>query len=243
MMVRGQAEFASGALVFPGGALEDGDRDPTLRERTPPGVQGLSDEDLALRIAAVREVYEECGVLLARPYGQPDVVGPARLEDIDTRHGTARAGHQIDISSLTESEDLELAVDLLVPFAHWITPAIRPIRFDTHFYLAPAPSDQVAVHDGTELVDSVWHTPSEFCAQADEGRWQLMFPTRMNLTKLARSARVVDAIKAARASDIVTVMPKGERVEKGRRLRIPPEAGYDLSEVVVDNLGRIVPES
>src|SRR6185369_1857295 len=114
------------------------------------------------------------------------------------RHGKTDAG----FAALVTAAGLELAVDDLVPYAHWITPVDRPKRFDTHFFLAPAAPDQIAVHDGRETVDATWATPDAVLRDADEKRVKLVFATRMNLVKLARSRTVADALAAARSAPI-----------------------------------------
>ncbi|HEY5090220.1 MAG TPA: NUDIX hydrolase [Polyangia bacterium] len=209
-------DFASGALVFPGGRVESDDRaiaDGTRGGRTP----GLDGDTLALRVAGIREAFEECGVLLARPRGARGLIDAARLTSVPPG---------ADFAALLDSEDLELATDLLTPFAHWITPPTMPKRFDTHFFLVPAPSDHLAVHDGAESVDSVWVTPERALAEAAEGRWKLVFPTRLNLRKLARWTNSAAAIEAASAAPIVTVMPEATRTPNGRLMHIPEAAGY-----------------
>ena len=139
--------------------------------------------------------------------------------------------------ALAEAEDLVLACDHLVPFAHWITPETQPKRFDTHFFLAVAPPDQEARHDGHESTDSVWITPADLVGAADAEAWYVMFPTRLNAQKVGRSATVADALAAARAGPVVTVMPRGRKVEGGRKLRIPAGAGYGMTEAFVDRRG------
>jgi hypothetical protein len=135
------------------------------------------------------------------------------------------------------SEGLVPAQDLLVHFAHWITPSHQPKRYDTHFFLAEAPAEHLAVHDGREAVESIWVTPSQALADADSGRFKLVFATAKNLEKLGRSGSVHEALEAARAATVVTVQPKGTRLEGSRRLmRIPEEAGYGGSEFIVDFL-------
>jgi 8-oxo-dGTP pyrophosphatase MutT (NUDIX family) len=244
MLVRHERlDFASGALVFPGGGVDPHDRAPALRERVPPALRDLEPGELALRVAAIREAYEECGVLLARPWGAGALVDGERLRRIDARYAEGRRRHELDLGQVAEEEALELACDLLVPFAHWITPATQPKRFDTHFYLTAAPLDHMAVHDGHESVESVWKEAATLCREADEGRWQVMFPTRMNLERVARSRTVAQALEAARRTPVVTVLPQlVERLEGGRRLRIPAEAGYGVSEVVVTSGGIVLPE-
>jgi len=228
-----QVDFARGALVFPGGKVDPTDREPILRERCSGAPD--SDEGWALAIAAIRETFEESGILLARPPAG-DLVSGERLREIETRHRDALNQGRTTIGEIIEAEDLTLACDLLVPFAHWITPEIAPKRFDTHFFLVAAPPDQVALHDGQESVDSTWTTPAAALADAEAGRWTIVFPTRLNLMKLARSPRVEEALATARTAPIVTVMPRVEQTEAGAMLRIPAEAGYDLVDAPLDHV-------
>lgn len=211
-----QIDFASGALVFPGGRVDPPDRDIAWGLRCG-GTPGLGGDPLALRVAGIREAFEECGVLLAHPRGANGLLGAARLRSVR---------RDADFAALLETEDLVLATEMLTPFAHWITPPMMPKRFDTHFFLALAPADQLAVHDGGEAVDSVWISPARALAEAGEGRWKLVFPTRLNLQKLARWTDSAAAIEAARAAPIVTVMPEATRTPTGRRMRIPAAADY-----------------
>src|SRR6185312_4420635 len=150
-----QIDAFSGALVFPGGKLEKADGDPGLRARCG-GADGVGDEELGFRVAGVREAFEECGVLLARRRGERAVIAAADLKSIEQRWRTKLAKDEASIVDLVEAEDLELATDLMTPYAHWITPTFAPKRFDTWFFIAEAPEDQVALHDGSESVESVW---------------------------------------------------------------------------------------
>ncbi|HXT08662.1 MAG TPA: hypothetical protein VN715_17225, partial [Roseiarcus sp.] len=148
------------------------------------------------------------------------------------RHGKSAAG----FAALAAG--LELATDHLVPYAHWITPVDQPKRFDTQFFLAPAAPGQIAVHDGREAVDAVWTTPRAALAGADAGRIKLVFATRMNLVKLARSATVAAALAASRAEAIVTVTPVIENTDTGRFIRIPEAAGYGAGRFAAGNIPR-----
>jgi 8-oxo-dGTP pyrophosphatase MutT (NUDIX family) len=231
-----QIDFATGAMVFPGGKLEDGDRSAALRGRTR-GCEGLGDADLALRAGAIRETFEEARVLLARRRGRPDLLSGPEVLALEARHRIALEAHSLAIDALAEVEDLELACDALVPFAHWITPEFMPKRFDTWFFLVAAPPDQVAVHDGHESVDSIWIRPQDAVAEAESGRRTIIFPTLLNVKKLGRSATVADAIAAARAGPIVTVLPTLADTERGRMMLIPAEAGYEISEAPIEAVG------
>ena len=147
-----QIDAFSGALVFPGGKLEEADGDPRLRARCG-GADKISADELKFRVAGVREAFEECGILLARKRGQRSLIGAADLKGIEERWRAKLAKDEASIVDLVEAEDLEIATDLMTPFAHWITPTFAPKRFDTWFFLAEAPEDQIALHDGSELVE------------------------------------------------------------------------------------------
>lgn len=229
-----QIDFASGALVFPGGSIDPGDREIAANPALFPPQPGLSAVDAALRVGALRETFEECGVLLARERGEGSLISAMRLRAIEQAWRVAMTAGEKSFADILTVEDLVLAPDALVAFAHWITPENMAKRFDTHFFLAVAPPDQVAVHDGEEAVDSVWISPRRAVMDTEAGIYKLVFPTQKNLEKLGRHATAAAAIAAARVAKIVTVQPVFEKSEAGVRfLRLPLEADYggDLFEV------------
>ncbi len=125
---------------------------------------------------------------------------------------------------------------MLAHFAHWITPRNQPKRYDTQFFLAEAPAEHLAVHDGAEAVDSLWITPRQVLTDTVSGRFRLVFATQMNLMKLAHYSTVSEAIEAARSATVVTVLPEATQIDATRRvMRIPIEAGYGAAEFMVDN--------
>jgi 8-oxo-dGTP pyrophosphatase MutT (NUDIX family) len=226
MVVRHHAiDSFSGALVFPGGKLEDADGDPKLKARCG-GADKISPGELKFRIAGIREAFEECGVLLARKPGQRSVIAAADLKAIEAKWRTKLVKNDASILDLVEAEDLELATDLMTPFAHWITPTFVPKRFDTWFFLAEAPEDQIALHDGSESVDSVWITPEAAMAEAKAGKRTLVHATTKNLELLAEGRTVTGALSQASERKIVTVQPWVETREGKRFLHIPEGAGY-----------------
>ncbi|HET6305414.1 MAG TPA: NUDIX hydrolase [Myxococcota bacterium] len=233
-----EIDFATGALVFPGGKLDPGDRDPRALARCARGPGPTDEAARALRVAAIRETFEEAGVLLARPRGSRALVDAARSREIGGRHRAGLLADAIALADVAETEDLELATDLLVPFAHWITPEFMPKRFDTHFFLVQAPPDQAAVHDGGESVDSTWATPAAALAEAEAGRRTIIFPTLLNLRKLGRSRSVAEALERARQGPIVTVLPRVERREGRAVVCIPAEADYGVTEATPTELDR-----
>ena len=140
--------------------------------------------------------------------------------------------------TLLEAEDLLLECQGLVRFAHWITPVFMPKRFDTQFYLVEAPADQLALHDGREAVDSIWTTVNDAITDQREGRRTIIFPTLAQLQKLGRSQTVSEAMLAARSETIVTVLPELKKREDGTMMLVlPADAGYDIVEAPVDNIG------
>ncbi len=226
-----QIDFASGALVFPGGKSHEGDHHPDWSENA----VGFSDFDAvqrSLRIAAIREVFEEAGILLARRRdgsGMGNQVAPLELRKaVDTG----------EVSFLSVVRDLDAQIDLkaLTVFARWITPPLTPKRFDTWFYAARAPEDQLAACDGRETVDAEWIAPNEVLRLADAGQRKVIFPTRMNVQLLAEARSAEDCISRALARPLVTVLPKVETRPGGQVLTLPPDAGYGVVEEPLDRV-------
>ena len=122
------------------------------------------------------------------------------------------------------------ACDLLVPFAHWITPSISPKRYDTWFYLAKAPEGQLGSHDNSETVASLWINPDQALAGAENKIYNIVFATRMNLRKLGKSDNVKLAMNLAQANKVITVEPEVINENNNITFRIPQEAGYDMEQ-------------
>jgi 8-oxo-dGTP pyrophosphatase MutT (NUDIX family) len=220
-----QIDFASGALVFPGGKSHGGDHDPAWAEH----VLGFGDfdpEQRALRIAAIREVFEEAGILLARRHDGSGMGGEACPMEV---RQAVDAG---ETPFLQVVRDLGARLDLnaLTVFARWITPPLTPKRFDTWFYAVNAPEDQLAACDGRETVDAEWIAPAEALRLGAAGERKVIFPTRMNLKLLAEAATAADAVARARARTLVTVQPQIQSRGSGRVLVLPPDAGYGIVE-------------
>ena len=238
MMVRHhQIEFNSGALVFPGGSIDQGDREIVARRDLRTGGVRLDESALSFRVAAIRETFEESGILLARPNGSTSLVAASRAREIEAAYRAPLCEGKITFLDVLAENELRLAVDELVPYAHWITPEGMPKRFDTWFFLAAAPPDQLGAHDGRESTDSIWVSPREALQGGENGRFKLPFPTTRNLIKLGKEGSVGQALNAARGKPIVTVMPVMTRLNGGRQLRIPREAGYDGELFEVGALG------
>ncbi len=216
-----QIDFAAGALVFPGGKTHAGDDAPGWEERTL-GWGAALPHKRPLRIAAIREAYEEAGILLARHLDGTPFRGDERATAAREDVGKDRR----PFLDLIRELDLYLDLEALTVFARWITPAMMPRRFDTWFYVARAPDDQLAACDGQETVDAEWIDPAEAIRLGEARQRTVIFPTRMNLQLLAEANSADDAVERARARELVTVEPKIAQRNGERVLVIPPNAGY-----------------
>jgi 8-oxo-dGTP pyrophosphatase MutT (NUDIX family) len=238
MMVRHyEIDFNSGALVFPGGSVDNNDREIIAHPELYSGGEGLDETELSFRIAAIRETFEESGILLVRPKGSKALVDAKRAGEIEAAHRADLNEGKVTFPEVLTDNGMLLALDELVPYAHWITPEGMPKRFDTWFFLAAAPPDQLGAHDGKESTDSIWVSPREALAGGETGRFKLPFPTTRNLIKLGKQDNVKAALDDSRGKSVVTVMPVMTRLNGGRQLRIPKEAGYDGELFEVGALG------
>lgn len=211
-------DFFSGAMVFPGGKVEPDDVNPAWADFAT-GWQTVPEDERGPRIAALRETFEETGVLAAADLGG---LGPDHL-------ATARA--LMDAGKLTFLEFVRsrsVTVDLtrLTFFARWLTPPVVPKRFDTFFYLIEMPAGQDARHDGREAVENEWVTPGDALRLYEKGERTILFPTRMNLRLLAQAPRLSDAIRSAHDRAPRQVVPSIETREGRRYLRLHADDGY-----------------
>lgn len=188
------AVFSPSAHVFPGGAVDDGDHtdadEPWCARLAPPPVIAL-----AYYVAALREAFEEAGLLLAHHHDGTLVSfdDPETAERFALHRKGIYAG-DVSIGDVCAQEDLTLAIDRLVLFGHWITPPGAPRRFDTRFFVARAPDRQEATPDGNETTSGVWTRPADMLAANDAGAVELILPTRHSLEQLAMFASVDEAL-------------------------------------------------
>jgi len=222
-----QIDFASGALVFPGGKTHGGDHDERWADWSL-GWDAIAPEERPLRIAAIREAYEEAAIIMARHPSGEAFTGDERAAALRE----AVANDQHPFLELIRELDVRLDLGALTVFARWITPNLMPKRFDTWFYVATATGEQLAACDGRETVDAEWIAPAEALRLAAEGQRKVIFPTRMNLQLLAESTGATEAAERAAARPLVTVEPwVVQRTGGGGVITIPPDAGYgDVEE-------------
>jgi 8-oxo-dGTP pyrophosphatase MutT (NUDIX family) len=203
--------FAAGAYVFPGGSVDESDTDSGHGWAGPApgdfaGALGLPPEEAqALVRAAVRETFEECGVLLAGP--SADAVVSDTSGDDWQADRQALASGSVSLAELLARRGLVLRADLLRPWARWITPEAEPRRYDTRFFTAPVPPAQRAMGGTGEADEAAWLRPAAAIAAAGAGQLVLLPPTAITLRELSAFADV-PAIFAARRR----VIPKQPRV-------------------------------
>lgn len=233
-----QIDFASGAMVFPGGKVSADDH----RDDWDGWYHGTySDDELAARIGGVREVFEESGILLATRKGDTagKFVGQSVCNELAEFRSPVDRG-EMSFLELVQKYELQLDLTDLQPYAHWITPDFMPKRFDTRFYVARAPDGQEALHDGRETTEAVWVTPTEVLEKAEAGEAKLLFPTRVNLERLEDLGSVSAICEFAQPENVVTVLPVVESDETGKFLRIPKAAGYRVTTEPLERVMKTV---
>lgn len=188
------AVFSPGAHVFPGGAVDEADHADACDDWCAPLVPEPTIP-VAFYVAALREAFEEAGLLLAHrrdgslvAFDEPETIERFAL------HRKAIHTGECSIGAVCAEEDLVLAIDRLVLFGHWITPHGAPRRFDTRFFAARAPDRQLASPDGHETTSGVWTRPVDMLAANDRGEVDLILPTRRSLEQLAEFPSVDDAL-------------------------------------------------
>ncbi|MEO3798299.1 NUDIX hydrolase [Nonomuraea sp. B10E15] len=216
--------FAAGAYVFPGGSVDERDADQAVAWAGPSpaewGAVFKASERLAraLVCAAVRETFEESGVLLAGP-GPGSVVADTTGDDWEADR-LALIDRSLAFADFLARRGLVLRSDLLKPWAHWITPEIERKRFDTRFFAAVLPDGQRTRDVGGEADQVVWQRPAEAVELARQGKIFLMPPTHRTLTELAACGSVGDVLATPR--EIVRIMPRAVEIEGEMRLVVAP---------------------
>jgi 8-oxo-dGTP pyrophosphatase MutT (NUDIX family) len=205
------SRFAPGAEVFPGGAVDPSDSDPGWRQLSWSRAREAA-VTIRILVAAVRETFEECGVLLARTAaGQP--CPPQLLPGLAGLRGRIHGGHPEEFQAGLRQFGLRPAWEDLLFCAHWVTPAGMARIFDTRFFLASLPPGQEPDPDaGGELTSMRWVAPGQALGEAGEGRCLLLPPTRSVLAQLSAQATVAAALAAARATRVQRVRPKLETI-------------------------------
>ncbi|MDO9356770.1 MAG: hypothetical protein Q7T55_23940 [Solirubrobacteraceae bacterium] len=198
-----QSQFVGGVHVFPGGAVDPGDADPTVLSRC----DGLTPEEaeaaggLAFWVASIRESFEEAGLLAARHASDGRLLS-LRDDAVAARfaeHRRAIDAGERSIGEILEAEDLRLDLSGTHFVSRWITPLGLVRRYDTRFFVAAAPAGQRAAHDGREAIAAEWHRPPETLRRHAAGELVMRLPTIASLGWLTESSTAAEAIAAAAA--------------------------------------------
>jgi len=227
------SKFAAGDFVFPGGKIEtsDGRDDAAAWCRSVDAGQaarrlGLASPPSAALghwVGVIRETFEEVGILLAyAPDGRPVRVDAARYADY---RRACQADHRA-FWAMLRAERLTLATDGLVYFAHWITPEIQPLRFDTRFFAALMPEGQEAVADEREITEVRWLAPREALELNARGLLSLRNPTVKNLELFDGAPTSAAALARLSERDVRPILPRVIIEGEKRRVLLPGEPGY-----------------
>jgi len=233
------AAFASGMFVFPGGKVDEvdgiaeiGELCDGLTDAEASGLLGIPAGGLAYWVAAVRECFEEAGVLLARYASTGEVI---RFDDdeVATQFQAERENihdGSVALLELCRRENLRITTDEIHYVSHWITPKGERRRFDTRFFVARAPGAQHALHDDGETIESMWLRPEDAIRRWKEGDLMLMPPTAANIEFLLPHRTADEVLTAAAKVGVpTTILPKLRVDSDGRVVGIlmPGQPGYD----------------
>lgn len=230
LMVERHADigFAGGALVFPGGKLEASDYSVDWSAHCD-GLEAIDAEEHGPRIGAIREAFEEAGILLARDHNGK-LIGDSKTSELNDLRGAVEKEDALFLKMIADHK-LRLACDCLSLFARWQPPKeVTHRRYHTWFFAAAAPTDQVAREDGNEATEALWTSPQRALEARDSGSRKMIFPTSRNVELLALSASVENALKDASNRIIDPVEPLLVDRDGKQFLTIPKHLGYPITE-------------
>jgi 8-oxo-dGTP pyrophosphatase MutT (NUDIX family) len=233
------SDFVGGAFVFPGGKVDSDDRSELARavcagrsDEQASEILGVESGGLAFFVAALRECFEEAGILLAYPAGATggDLYRP-HDDEAESRLARFRVGvnaGRVGFVEACQKAAVSLAVDRVLYFSHWITPEPAPKRYDTRFFTACVPPGQTAIHDDYETVETVWIRPSDALERSEAGEVDLIFPTIKNLQAISRFSTSAELLDAAEAAEHVpAVLPRVISDGNGVRIVLPGDPDYE----------------
>ncbi len=224
-----QASFVPGAYVFPGGRLDPEDRDPDLTALvdgiTPRGASarlGLADgaEAIAYYVAALREAFEETGILVARFSDGTSPSSAAADPEIEALRRDL-VEDRLGFVEVLAALECRLDASGVEYIAHWITPESEPRRYDTRFFVARVDEDTRSVVHRHEMSDALWLRPSEALDRNREGRLPMVFPTIRTLEQLATFDRVEDALADLALHPVPTLRPQLHVTRTGIAITLP----------------------
>lgn len=209
--------------VFPGGKVDEGDHLEAicsgLDDATASARLGVAAGGLRYWVAAIRECFEECGVLLATRDGVLLEFDTAAERQRFTSYRRAIEAGDMTLPQMCRQEGLLLACDRLAYFSHWLTPESAPKRFDTRFFTTTMPTGQHAIADTGETAEAEWVRPEDALARHGEGAWQMIHPTLVTLGSITGKATVADILAGVRAETHLPALTDALRAHGMRDLR------------------------
>jgi 8-oxo-dGTP pyrophosphatase MutT (NUDIX family) len=228
-----QSEFMPDLYVFPGGSVMADDRlveqsEDLCRAVLPSSAdpEGRTLPGQGVRAAAIRELFEEANVLLAYHHDKILAVDNEEEKERFTLYRQAFNERRGSLIAMVQQEQLTLAIDRLAYFAHWITPEGMPKRYDTHFFLAAAPTEQEALYDDLETSEGIWISPVEALARFAQGSFPVAFPTFHQLHDLAEFDNVQQALNAALTRYVPTHAPILTLIDGFPHVYLPEDAAH-----------------
>jgi len=213
------AGFVPGAWVFAGGRVDEADAEPAVWA----GAEVPVEPPPEYWAAAVRELFEETGVLLA--CNADGTFAPDATAAAGTLWRERLLGDRATIAEVLDALDARIAADRIVHFAHWITPVDEPRRYDTRFFLGALPEGRLAIADAREMSAGVWVSPADALDRFARGRLPMVFPTVRTIETLAAFGSVDAALEALRGRTVAPILPRLVRADGGVRLVVDEGAG------------------
>jgi 8-oxo-dGTP pyrophosphatase MutT (NUDIX family) len=225
------SDFAPDVYVFPGGKVDPGDRDPALAgylSTAPPGPERVDFPDPSdnFRMAALRELFEEVGVLLAEDSDGRilKLNGDRAVTFEDSRQKLHRG--ELSLASIAEQRKIRYAPHLLRAFSHWVTPLSFPRRYNTKFFVTTMPEGQEPLHDAIETTHGAWISPKVALKRYQEGDFPLVFATLKQLERMSRFESLGALADATRPNDLEPIMPRPIERDGETDFLLPGDEGY-----------------
>ena len=251
-----KSAFMGNNYVYPGGVVDTRDSDPRIF----PFCKGIPSEEgqkelLPFMVAGIRELFEEAGILLAYDEnGHPLATYEAESRGRFSHYRDLLHKKEITLIQIARDEKIFFALDQLHHYAHWITPEARPLRFNTHFFIARYPAGQKASADETETSDGTWMTPGTALEKSLSAVLILSPPTMKTLEDLSRFRTTEEAISFSKtcekppilslllaiSNDWFLVFPWDPEYESLRKGEIPLCPDHGRISTPVDNTSRIL---
>lgn len=228
-----KSSFVPGFYVFPGGVVDSED----FKDGFECFIRGMdrvkasrilydmkpANKALGAWVAAVRETFEEVGILLAqRKNGEPVTIRTEEERRIFYNYRQSLIEKKVHFSQMLEAEELFLSLDRLNYFSHWITPEFLPLRYDVRFFVAEMPSNQDVMHDGVELTGHVWIRPSDALRQYEQGMLDMVLPQIMTLEEMKLFNTVAEVIDSVHDRHISATLTKIQRID-GKDVEVMPD--------------------